>query len=846
VDRRQRRRLKPAGSTVKAKVEALFAAAAGHHQAGRLGDAEQLYRQLLAIEPRHAASLHRLGVIGYQLGELDVAVEFLRRAIALDRKVAAYHTHLSLALAGLGRLEEAAAAGASAVPLAPAAADGHVNLSLILMQLGRWEEAGDCCRRAIALAPELSDAHNNLGAVLQALGRSREAADCYRRALALEPDFPEAHTGLGSVLLDLGLPQDALAHHRHAIRLRPGFTDAHNNLGQALRHLGRLDEAATQFREAIKADPASLEAHNNLAGIFKALGRLAEAEASLRQAHRIAPDHPDVLDNLAQTLLAQGRPGEATQAIARALAVRETPRARSTFVACMRNLRVEAGFESLRPLLVRALRESWGRPESLARVALESIKQDPQIVASVAGANAAWPGPVSDVQLYGDSGFKAVAEDDLLHILLGATPNVDLEFERFLTLARSVLLDAAEAGGAAFPEAGTAFYAALARQCFLNEYVFRLPDDEQARAGALRERLTAALAAGEAVSPAWVLAVGCYFPLSSVERADRLLDGRWPAAVEAVLKQQILDVREEAALRADIPRVTPIRDEGSLRVQAQYEESPYPRWECAGAGEPPQRLADYLMAAFPLGGLEPVAAWSELDILVAGCGTGRNAIDTARTFDGARVLPMDLSAASLAHALRKSREAGVENLTYAQADILEVRALRRSFDLIEAVGVLHHLADPLAGWRALLAVLRPGGVMKLGLYSALARRKLPKLDVGEPTGDAVRNARQTLAERDDEQAIAAVRAQDFYTLSGCRDLLFHVQESRLTIGEIDAFLREEGLRFLGFVLADAVIAAYQQRFPHDPGAVDLGCWQVFERDNPDTFTEMYQFWVQKV
>lgn len=328
--------------------------------------------------------------------------------------------------------------------------------------------------------------------------------------------------------------------------------------------------------------------------------------------------------------------------------------------------------------------------------------------------------------------------------------------------------------------------------------------------------------------------------------AERLAAHDWPPAVEAVLKQQVDEPREEERLRAAIPRLTPIRDEGSLRVQAQYEQNPYPRWIDAGAAEPPVNLAEHLIRALPLGGLEPLSAQDGVDILIAGCGTGRNAIDTARSFKGARTLAVDLSLTSLGYALRKSREAGLTGIDYAQADLLELGGLGRDFDLIEAMGVLHHLADPMAGWRALLAALRPSGVMRLGLYSALARRNLPRIDIGRPTADAVRAARQSLIERGGEQAQEALGAQDFHSLSGCRDLLFHAQEHRLSLEEIAAFIGGAGLRFIGFAVDESALAAYRARFPNDPGAVDLGCWQAFEQDNPYTFTEMYQFWVQKL
>ena len=786
------------------QVPTLFAAAVQHHRAGRLTEAEQLYRQILAIDPSHADSLHRLGVIAYQVGQPEAAVDLLNRAIAVDRTVAAYHSHLSLALEELGRLEEAAAAGRAAAALAPEAADAHGNLGLVLLKLGRAEEAADCCRRAVALAPDLADGHNILGAALHELGRIEEAADCYRQAIRLAPDLAQAHTNLGNALVDLGSPQEALAHHRRAVELAPGLPEGHNNLGQTLQRLGRPEEA----------------------------------ENSLRQALSLAPGHPDILINLAQALLAQGRPAEAAEAAMRGLAVSETPAGRGAYVRCMRQLRVESGGEPLRPWLVRALRGAWSQAEFLTRVSLDLVVQSPPMAAMLERARAVWPGPATQAELYGEDGLAALVAEDLLLAVLVRAPNVDFGLERLLTLARGVLSRTAKEG-ADLPAGAVAFYAVLARQCFINEYVFRLDPEEKALAAALSEHLSATLKAGRAPPVALVLAVGSYRPLASIPMAERLAEHDWPAPVAAVLTQQVAEPREEDRLRAAMPRLTPI-GESSLRVQAQYEQNPYPRWMDPGAPEPPTSLGEHLARAFPLGGLQPLSARDGVDILIAGCGTGRNAIDTARSFKGARTLAVDLSLSSLAYAERKSREAGLIGIEYAQADLLEIGGLGRAFDLIEAMGVLHHLADPMAGWRALLQVLRPGGVMRIGLYSALARRNLPR-EIPEATADAVREARQALAANGGQ----ALEAQDFYSLSGCRDLLFHEREHRLSLGEIDAFVRQAGLRFIGFAIDGSVLTAYRRRFPNDPGAVDLANWQAFEQDHPETFTEMYQFWVQK-
>jgi SAM-dependent methyltransferase len=239
-----------------------------------------------------------------------------------------------------------------------------------------------------------------------------------------------------------------------------------------------------------------------------------------------------------------------------------------------------------------------------------------------------------------------------------------------------------------------------------------------------------------------------------------------------------------------------------------------------------------------------------LDILIAGCGTGQHSIETAQRFFPAKVLAVDLSLASLSYAKRKTQGLGLTNIEYAQADLLQLASINRSFDVIEASGVLHHLRDPALGWRTLLALLRPGGVMHVGLYSALARADIvagrdfiAARGYGRTAAD-IRQCRQDLLGSADGTPLKDVsKYSDFFTVSECRDLLFHVQEHQLTIPQIKAFLTDNNLAFLGF--SNAPAQAYRARFPDDPALTDLDHWHVFETENPKTFVNMYQFWVQK-
>jgi SAM-dependent methyltransferase len=198
--------------------------------------------------------------------------------------------------------------------------------------------------------------------------------------------------------------------------------------------------------------------------------------------------------------------------------------------------------------------------------------------------------------------------------------------------------------------------------------------------------------------------------------------------------------------------------------------------------------------------------------------------------------------------LRKKKDppALAGKLEYAQADIIELPSIGRTFDLIDASGVLHHLSDPFAGWRVLLSMLRPGGFMRVGLYSELARRHIVAVRAFiarqgfQPRAEDIRRCRQELLRSPFKQVASA---DDFFSTSECRDLLFHVQESRTTIPQIKAFIAENGLQFIGFEFVPQIQQRYRSIF--DGFAGDLQQWHSFELQNPDIFRGMYQFVVQK-
>ncbi|MEO8331907.1 MAG: tetratricopeptide repeat protein [Gallionella sp.] len=762
-------------------------------------------------------------------------------------------TVLGVAYSQMGRNADALEPMQKAALLAPGDADAHSNLGNTLRSLGKLDEAEASCRRALQIKPDFVEAHSNLGNTLRDLGRLDEAEASYRMALQIKPDFVEAHSNLGNALRDLGRLDEAEASYRLAMQFRPAFAEAHCNLGNTLRDLGRLDEAEASYRLALKFKPAFAEAHCNLGNTLRDLGRLDEAEASYRLALQAKPDFVDALNNLALLFNEQGKSMMALNIVKQSLQIKETEETKSIFVACLKRLSCTRDDSEIRAVLVRALTEPWGRPVDLARVGIELVKLDPVFGGHVKRAADAWPMQLSAQDLFGSNDITRLAADPLLIALLASAPIIDIEMERFLTMARYVLLEAATAmkGSDVESDAALSFHSALARQCFINEYVFSHTDDEIRMAGELRDTLVAKLETNSRVPAHSLVAVAAYFPLNALPNAAKLLEMQWSGGIVAVLVQQIREPAVEMQLRATIPRLTGIEDSVSLLVQNQYEQNPYPRWVRSPPVGQAKNIDGYLCKKFPLVSFKRHAMSGCIDILVAGCGTGQHSIDTAQRFLGAKTLAIDLSICSLGYAKRKTNELGLSSIEYAQADILKLGSLGRSFDIIESAGVLHHLADPWAGWRILLSLLRPDGLMRLGFYSEVARRDIVRIRnfiVENGYGDSaneIRRFRQDVVGLDKSEDFGiTLTSSDFFSISECRDLLFHVQEHRITLASIDEFLREHDLKFLGFDIAADVLHAYKQRFQNDRAATNLGQWQIFENENPDTFIGMYQFWVQ--
>ena len=691
------------------------------------------------------------------------------------------------ALAQAGRFPEAAQIYREVLARAPEHAEAMHFLGICLAQSGDRHGGLALLERSVQLAPRHAMYCMNYGLMLAEAGDVAGAASQFEAALQLEPRNAGAHNYLGMARQRLGRFDDAIAAYHEALRLAPGDAGAANNLGYCLHERGDIEGATAWLQRSLAADPRNPMAHNNLGNAQRAAGHIEAAAHSYRRALELAPGLADAHHNLALALRdlgdASAALGAAREAVHRAPA---NAAAWQLFADLLAGTRFGAWDPGFAADCERLFSQTEVEVQQCAEAVLSLVRNAPR--------------------------------GRLFLLLLEHTLVADARFEAEMTALRRDIL---KAGGS------LELACALAQHCFLNEYVWPETPEETGILESLKTSTAMEMA---------LLAM--YRPLRGIEK---------PAgggeAFERLWRRLVDEPRAEAALEPAIPALTGVEDEVSRRVQKQYEANPYPRWHRAPATAP-YPLRRMLRSLFPhaeTGGVSETP-----DVLIAGCGTGRHAAITAQMQPLGRILAVDISRASLAYAMRRCNELALANVRFAQADILGLGALPERFDLIECSGVLHHMADPLAGWQTLLRLLKPSGVMKLGLYSELGRR-----DVAAArelvAGLEVREARQrilALPAGHPARNVAALR--DFYSASGARDLILHVQEHRFTVRRLAQAVEALAVEFLGFEFTDKnPLRAYRARFPGDPAALSFDNWASFEQEHPDTFASMYQFWVRR-
>jgi len=296
------------------------------HQAGQLDQAEQLYREIVRLDPCHADALHLLGVAANQRRRHADAVDYIQRALEQMPGFAGAHFNLGIAYDALDQSAEAVESYREAVRIDGQFADGYNNLGRALARLKRFEEAADTYRQALALRPDSFEMHYNLGNTLYELGRREEAVASFENALAQNDSIAAIHNNLGIVLKDLGRYEEAAACFERATALEPRFGEAHNNLGTTREILGAEESSLESFRTAVALCPDRADMHYNLATAFQQFNRYAEAKTHFERSLALKPEFALANSNLAVLLQTEGKLAEAAEHFR--LALKNGPSAR--------------------------------------------------------------------------------------------------------------------------------------------------------------------------------------------------------------------------------------------------------------------------------------------------------------------------------------------------------------------------------------------------------------------------------------------------------------------------------------------------------------------------------------
>lgn len=645
----------------------------------------------------------------------------------------------------------------------------------------------------------------------------------------------------------------ALAH-----KLNPAGVKGLNLLSRVELFSGNLEQAHDIISRALSAKPNSPTVLYSAGHIALAQGYLNDAEKYFTASVKISRVATRAASSLAYTYLEQGKYVEAFQLYQELIKTQANdPHIRNKLFEAASHINADFYSQELEANVLRYLDFNDVDHSLLRNLVTTLLHHKLQLTE----ANT----PLE---------FDQIARDPLLLASLKRFYFCDALLERlFISLRQTLLFNTVQ--GMTLPTSHLDLAHAIAVQAQLNEYVWPVTQNEEDIINELETLLCQITEQTQwqlsDIAPA-VLILSQYKDLATTKIAHIFshTDTQTQTLKNDIKTSYLTDIIEYSihARNNEIERANKLaywspethqaKNEISLRVQNQYEENPYPRWKDIGFNTA-SSYQQALVKNFPNLNLSHWQGKEKLNVLVAGCGTGRQAIRLASYFNDLNVIGIDLSGRSLAYAQQQAKKYNVENIQFIQADILEFSNFPMLFDVIECSGVLHHMENPEQGLKSLADLLSPTGVMKIALYSESARKQVITFrDLIE------KNKQQTGKELDQRllrQALLMnqipgqwsdiVKSEDFYSMSNCRDLLFHEQEHRFTPNKIANLLTKNQLEFIGMLPTSDALQAFEETFATQFGTVSLTQhntlenWDKVEQQHEDIFAGMYQFYCGK-
>jgi tetratricopeptide (TPR) repeat protein len=676
-------------------------------------------------------------------------------------------------------------------------------------------------------------------------------------ALYMTASYSECEKVVGSLI--------KFAPHNPEVHLMRGLLAAHNNkLNEALKHIEKSYNIWPEYRNVWKVlsrlyftngnykkcseltlklaehYPNVDRYHYSNGLVSQKLKLLNQAIKSYQKTISLSPNHTQALTNLGVIFDNLKETDNAIECFKRAVNINPDSR-----IACFNlyriliNKKFEKTFNNMDQALLSVIRSNVARPKQIAKAIISLIKLNKEFQLVMRYEKE------GDLKNNFHGVIEILAKNELLLTLMKITPLPDFDLERLLVQLRHLILKSVCATEQTL--ASLALLEATACQCFINEFIYPISNEEAQLLNELQSKMVKAASQGKAISAKQFLTFACYKRLNHRRWLDSVKD---KAAVSSIAMYHLDHFETEQQLRHTIPTLREITEEVSLSVREQYEESPYPRWVQMDVPLQSMSLSELATHLNLKTKDEKTIMVKKPDILVAGCGTGQHSIFVSKRYTDCEVLAIDLSLSSLAYAKRKTAELAYNNINYMQADILDLESFDKKFDLIESIGVLHHMKNPLDGWAVLTNKLKLGGLMKIGLYSKIARENIQQIrdQISEQNIRNIRaemlDFRQKILEENNIKFDQVISSSDFYNTSNFQDLIFHVQEHTFTVPEIEENLKSLGLHFCGF--ETNAMSLFEKKYPKFQDRFSLKKWTEFEFENPYFFSGMYQFWCQKI
>ena len=591
------------------------------------------------------------------------------------------------------------------------------------------------------------------------------------------------------------------------IKLNPKYTDGYYNLANIFSKLNEEDKAIKNYNKVIELDNNYFKAHNNLGNIFRKRGLNKKALECYLLTLEINSNYKIAYYNLAGVL--------------------------QFYIINVEN-------KNINKFLLYLLKEKIiVRPNAIAPNVLNSLYLNTDLKQNLS--------LIKDKMTDKNVNYilENLQKNSLLMQFMKVCPIPDYYIEKnFVKIRKKVLNQTYKSN---IHEANINFLISLSIQCFLNEYIYEQSKDEIEKIKKIDERIKNNLSKNKKISDLEILCLTCYEPLNNFSWSNKI---KFSYKLKEIFELHLNQNKIENQISKTIKSISKINDRVSIKVKKQYEENPYPRWENLGLSIEPRNIIAVINDSDLNLDLKKISKSESPEILIAGCGTGQHAITTASKYKNSKILALDLSFKSLSYAKRKANELKINNIEFIQGDILDLKSIDRKFDIIESVGVLHHMDNPFKGWKILTSCLNNDSLMLIGLYSEKARQhiiqiknKINKLKLQSNYKNIIK-FRKDLIENNSDQWNLIKSSPDFYTVSGVRDLLFHTQEHRFTIKIIKEYLNKLGLIFLGF--EDPLVKEkFKINYSNNFDLYNLDKWEIFEENNPRIFAGMYQFWCMK-